>query len=242
LTRPLSRGPDTDLPHDCCRPTEVVLRAFSLQELARATEFVEPVHAVLDRDPAREIDSGEQPEDRVVVVQSRAGFAVPQDVRVAGGPVARLERVERGTGREIAIGGVNRHDAGAHPLEKADGIVAADDGVGGIVLDAEEWRLDLIDDLHEDVFGLGELRVPPPAVLVVILHAEGDAASFGVFERAPDPLDRPRDAFGSRHAGQTLAAQRAAVARSETHGQVDRRLLPFDLPRPFVRVGMGEVG
>ncbi len=95
---------------------------------------------------------------------------------------------------------------------------------------------------EKDVFRLRELRVPPGAVLVVVLHAEHDVAARGVVERAADPLDGAGDAVGARELGIALAAERPAMARAHADGQVDRRLLPLHLAPPFIGVRMGEVG
>ena len=128
-----------------------------------------------------------------------------------------------------------------HLLEERDRIEAADRGVRRIVLHAEGGRVDALDDLEEDVLGLRELRVPPGAVLVVVLHAEDDAALLGVLERAGQAVERARDPVGARHPRVALAAQRAAMTAAEPERQIDRRLLPLDLTRPLVGIRMREV-
>ena len=127
-------------------------------------------------------------------------------------------------------------------LEKRQRIVAADNRVRRVVLDAEIRVLDLLDDLEEHVLGLRELRVRPVAVLVVVLHAEHHIALGGVLERRANALDGPLHAFRTRHARQALAAERAAMPQSERHRHVDGGLLPRHLPSAFVGVGMREVG
>ena len=87
----------------------------------------------------------------------------------------------------------------------ADRIVAADERVGRVVLDAEARRIDAIEDLQEDVFRLRELRIAPGAVLVVVLQAEHDVAALGVLERATQPVDGPRDPFASGQARDAAA-------------------------------------
>ena len=96
-------------------------------------------------------------------------------------------------------------------------------------------RVDLLDDLEEDVLRLRELRIAPGAVLVVVLHAQDDVAALGVVERPPDALDRARDAVLARQPGVALAAERAAVAGAEPDREIDGRLLPLDLAAPLVR-------
>ena len=72
----------------------VILRPLGLQEFDRAAQFVQAVHAVLDGDPAGEVDAPENPEDRVVIVEPLAGFAVAQLVGVAEGAVGLPQFVE----------------------------------------------------------------------------------------------------------------------------------------------------
>ena len=167
--------------------------AFSLQEGDRARNLVEPVHpSSTEIQPSNFTSPGA--EDGVVVVEPLAGFAVAQRRRRSRASRRRSQIVERRARREVAIGGVHRHDPVLHLLQEADRIEAADEGVGRIVLHAEERRVDLLDDLEEDVFGLRELGIPPGAVLVVVLHAQDDVALLGVLERAADALDRAGDA------------------------------------------------
>ena len=98
--------------------------------------------------------------------------------------VAARQIVERRARREVAIRGVHGHDAMLDLLEKRDRIEAADQRIRRIVLDAEVRRIDPIEDLEEDVLRLRELRIPPGAVLVVVLHAQHDVAALGVVERS----------------------------------------------------------
>src|SRR4029077_17085340 len=126
-------------------------------------------------------------------------------------------------------------------LEEGEGIVATHERVRRIVLDTEMRGIDLLDDLEKDVLGLCELRIPPRAVLVVVLQAQHNITALGILERPPQGIDRARDAFGSRHAWITLTARSPAVPRPEAHRQVDRSLLPLDLPTPLVGVGVCEI-
>src|SRR5207247_8259066 len=82
----------------------------------------------------------------------------------------------------------------------------------------------------------------PPPVLVVVFHAEHDAAPLRIFQRSSNAVERSSDAVRSCKAGQSLAAQRAAMPRPEAHREIDRRLLTLDLAPPLVWIGMGEVG
>ena len=50
-----------------------------------------------------------------------------------------------------------------------------------------------------------------------------------------------RDAFGARHAGIPLAAERAAMPRAEANSQVNRRLLSLHLPEPLLAIRMREI-
>ena len=161
---------------------------------------------------------------------------------VAGAAVGLLQVLERGAGFEIPIGRVHAHHAMPDLLEERQRIVAADDRVGRVVLDAEVRVIDLLDDLEEHVLGLRELRVRPVAVLVVVLHAQHDVAFGRVLERRADALDGPLHALGARHARQSLAAERAAMPQPERHRHVDGGLLPLHLPPAFVGVRMREIG
>src|SRR4051812_16673610 len=200
-----------------------VLGALLLEERDRAGHLVEAVDAVLDRDPAGEAGAGEDAEDGVVVVQAASRLAVQQLGRIAGAAVGGAQVVEGGARREVAIGGVHRDHAMLDLLEERDRIEAADGGVRWIELHAEGGRVEAADDLEEDVLGLGELRVMPGAVLVVVLHAQDDATLFGVLDRADQTVERPRDAVGPRHPRIALAAQRAAMTAAEPQRQVDGR-------------------
>src|SRR6185436_5864382 len=59
-----------------------VFRALALQKRNRAGNLVEPLHASFDRNPAIETNVGQQPENRVVVVEALARFAMLQRRRV----------------------------------------------------------------------------------------------------------------------------------------------------------------
>src|SRR6476469_8524089 len=126
-------------------------------------------------------------------------------------------------------------------LEEGKGIVATHERVGRIELDTEMRRVHLLDDLEKDVLGLSELRIPPRAVLVVVLEAQHDITALGILERPPQAIDRARDTFGARHAWITLAAQSPAVPGPEAHRQIDRGLLTLDLSAPLVGIGVCEV-
>src|SRR5262245_47013337 len=99
-------------------------------------------------------------------------------------------------------------------------------------------RINLPDDLQEDVLGLRELRKVPGAVLVVVFHAEHDVALGGVLERAADAVERAGDPLLAGHALISLPAQRPAMPRAKPYGQIDRGLLPLDLPAPLVGIRM----
>ena len=169
-----------------------ILGALLLEELRRPRYLVQSVHPVLNRDPPGETDLAQDAEDRVVVVRALPRLAVSQRSRVAERAVADRQVVARRPGREEAIRRMHGDDTVLHLLEKADRVVAADHRVGRIVLDAEVRRVDLLDDLEEDVLRLRELRIAPGAVLVVVLHAQHDVAALGMLERPPDAFDRPR--------------------------------------------------
>src|SRR5688572_11252795 len=66
------------LPPSGGRLRTVILFSLLLQKLGRARDLLETIHAVLDRDPAAIAHTGEDAEDRVVVVHAFAGDAVLQ--------------------------------------------------------------------------------------------------------------------------------------------------------------------
>ena len=114
-------------------------------------------------------------------------------------------------------------------------------------LDGSYWtpkssRIDPVDDLEEDVLWLGELRVAPGPVLVVVLHAQHDVPLLGILERAADPVEGAVDPDGARQARIALPAERAAVAGAEPDGEVDGGFLTLDLAPALVGVGVREVG
>src|SRR4030095_15991752 len=121
------------------------------------------------------------------------------------------------------------HDAVTNLLQERDRIKPANKRIRRIVLNAKMWRVDLLDDLEKNVLGLRELWISPRAIFVVILHAQHDIVALGVLEGATNALDRARDAVLAQQPRISLTAQRAAVTRTKTNGQIDRRPLPLDL-------------
>src|SRR6185437_819071 len=115
----------------------VVFRSFPFEKLNRAFQFIQPVHAVLDRDPTGETGTGQDAKDRVIIVQPLTRLAVTQLVGIAEASVGLAEIVERGARSEIAIRGVHRHDAIFYFLQKTHWIEAAHSGIGRIVLHSE---------------------------------------------------------------------------------------------------------
>src|SRR4051812_15156833 len=110
------------------------------------------------------------------------------------------------------------HDPPTDLLKKRDGIEPADKRIRRIVLDAKVIGVDLADDLEEDVLRLRELRIPPRPVLVMVFHAQDDAAAFRVLERTPDAFERPCNTFLTREAGIPLSAQGPAMPCAEANG------------------------
>ena len=77
---------------DGCRAQSIksTADASALRNATDRAQLVEPVHAVLDRDPSIEADLGQQPEDRVVVVETLPRFPMPQRGRVTSRAIGRL--------------------------------------------------------------------------------------------------------------------------------------------------------
>ena len=76
-----------------------------------------------------------------------------------GSPVApsASQVVERRPWHQVSVRGVHRHHTMLDLLEERHRIEAADDGVRRVMLHAEVRRVDLLDDLEENVFRLREL-------------------------------------------------------------------------------------
>src|SRR5712691_9260685 len=125
----------------------------------------------------------------------------------------------------MPIRGVHGDDPRHHTLQKPYRVVTADERVRRIVLDAETRRIDALEDLPEDVFGLREFGMLPGSIFVMIFQTEHDVAALGVLERAAQRVDSPGDPLASRQTGSPLPAERAAEFRAEPYGQIDRRPL-----------------
>src|SRR4030095_6639947 len=87
------------------RALRIVLGPLLLQERDRSLQLFEAIHPVLHGNPAGELRTREDSEDRIVVDEALAGFAMPQLVRVADGAVAGPPLVDRRPRLTIAIGG-----------------------------------------------------------------------------------------------------------------------------------------
>src|SRR5262245_5880818 len=107
------------------RALRIVLGPLLLQERDRSLQLVEAIHPVLHGNPAGELRAREDSENRIVIDESLAGFAMPQLVGVADRAVAVPQLIGGCPRRQISIGGVHRHDAREHFLEKPYRIVAA---------------------------------------------------------------------------------------------------------------------
>jgi hypothetical protein len=203
-----------------------VLGAEAAKEGEGGGHFVHAVHAVFEADPAGVFVGGEDAEDFVIVVEALAGDAVAEVGGVAEGAVGLAEIFESGAGDEVAIRGVHGDDAGGDAFEEGDGIVAGDEGVGGIVLDAEVGGFrDEVEEFEEDVLLLGEFGIAPEAVFVVVFEAEDDVVFAGEGEEGLDAFDDPGEALFAADFGIALAAEDAAdgagaaeATRDEDHG------------------------
>src|SRR5262249_8534516 len=96
----------------------VVLGPLLLQERDRSRRLVEAIHPVLHGNPAGELRASEDSENRIVIDETLAGFAMPQLVGVADCAVAVPQLIGGCPRRQISIGGVHRHDAREHFLQK----------------------------------------------------------------------------------------------------------------------------
>ena len=99
------------------------------------------IHAVFDADPAVVADIAQDLEDRVVVVESRAGDAVLQPLKIADRAVTAGKIFESVSLGQEAVAGVHADDAVGDRPQQLNGIVAGDDGVGRVILHAEVFAL-----------------------------------------------------------------------------------------------------
>src|SRR6476646_5309314 len=166
------------------RALRIVLGPLLLQERDRSLQLFEAIHPVLHGNPAGESRAREDSENRIVIDQALAGFAMPQLVGVANRAVAVPQLIDGRARRQISIGGVHRDHAREHLFQKPYRIVAADERVRRIVLHTEPWGVDAIENLQEYILGLRELGILPGAVFVVVFQTQHDITFLGILNRA----------------------------------------------------------
>jgi hypothetical protein len=89
---------------------------------------------------------------------------------------------------------------------------------------------------------LGELRVLPEVVLVVVLDDERDAGRRRVGQAGLDALGRQAYAFFTRELGAALPGENSTGEAAQGRRHVDPGLLLLDLLATILRVRVGEIG
>ena len=113
---------------------------------------------------------------------------VAQDGRVPHAVLLRAQLRQGVAGQQTAIAGMHAHHAVLDRVEHLQRVLAGQNGIGGVVIDAEPWRVDGLDDAAEDTQVLRELGVRPVVVLVVVLQRQDHAALGGVGQQLRDAL------------------------------------------------------
>ena len=91
---------------------------------------------------------------------------------------------------------------------KCDGVVAGDNGVGRVILDAEVFALrDGVEQGQEDIHLLGEFDVFPVAVFVVVFQPEDDVVLAGHGDQLVDGVNDPFQTFFDGHIGIALPGE-----------------------------------
>src|SRR5581483_214413 len=117
------------------------------------------------------------------------------------------------------------------------GIVARDDRIRGIVLNAEVLSVfHGIDNCDEAIHFLGELGMLPKAVLVMVLHAQDNVQFSRERQEFVNGLNHPVSSLLPGHFGIALAAQDTAhsARAAEATSNGDHLSFAFDLPLALV--------
>src|SRR5579864_6497085 len=225
-----------------------VLREFFTQELRALAEVVEAdldrrALAVLDADPAVIAGPGHRAEDPVIVVEALADHPVLHELRVSvlrieGHPAEFRDRAAV----EVAVGRLHCRHARHHPIEQLVGVLAGDDRVGRIILGLEPRRIHPVENREVAAVALGEFRILPEAVLVVVLHAHHDARGLRVRLQLPEAIDDPFQCLVLLEAGPVLARQHAAVLPAQLGRHAEHLAGTLDFLFPVGGVRLGEVG
>src|ERR1700677_296486 len=124
-------------------------------------QFLHAADAVLDADPAVESNASQFGEDRVVIVEPPADRTVAKALGVSlGAGLLATQILKRSLG-EGAVARMHRHDAALHPAEELERIVAPQERVAGVEVDAEVPVTDAPDKFAEDIHLLRKLREHP---------------------------------------------------------------------------------
>ena len=140
------------------------------------------------------------------------------------------------------IAGVHRDHPRQHPPQQLDRIIPGQERVGGIVVDAEVWMVDGVDELTEDLHLLGKLGVLPEVVLVVVFQDQDDATVGGIGQAGGDRLSSQGHAFVDRELRPPLTGEHAAVLATERVDHLNPPHLLGDLGLAEGLAWVGEVG
>src|SRR5437867_11767428 len=245
--RNLSRSPvrcrlPAASPGTCASALRIILIDLFLEELDTAGHLVKAFYAVLDRDPTRVSDFAENGEDGIVIVQPFADLPVTQVWGIAQSSVRLFQVFQFRLALEIAVRGLHRNDPVFHLLQEFHRILTCQDGIAGIELNAKARGVYLTDYPQIDLAALCKLRITPQAILVMILHAQRDAARLGVLQTLSNAFNRPANAVLERSSRVPLSRKGAAIGGAQLQGKIDCVPLALHLARSLSLVGMGEVG
>ncbi len=112
------------------------------QECGGSADLGQAVHAILDRDPAIEADLAQDAEDCRVIVQPGADLTVAQDGGVAQTFLLSTQVLDRVSRLQATVAGMHAHHPVLDHFQHLQRVLAGQDGVRWIVVDAEVGRVD----------------------------------------------------------------------------------------------------
>lgn len=125
-----------------------MLSYFIAEEPHGLAQLVHSVLAIFDGDPTVEPCIAERLEDRIIVVQALADHSVFEVLGIAERAILPLQIFQR-SADEMPIRSVHCDDSVFDGGKETERILARDDRVRGIEVDAEPRRIDLVDDLQK---------------------------------------------------------------------------------------------
>ena len=164
-----------------------VLRNLCAEEIDTPGELIGPVDAVFDANPVVcKTVVLEDGKDGVVIIEPFADLAMAETLGVSFDAGFLLAEVFKGAFGEVAVACVHGDDARGDGFEEGNGVLPGENGIAGVVIDAEIRVLNTGDEIAENIHVLGEFRVIPKVILVVIFDDERDAAIPRAWEAGLD--------------------------------------------------------